>query len=318
MKDLTKIINNFENEKIAVFGDIILDKYIYGNVERISPEAPVPIVHVTKENYQPGGAANVAMNIQSLGGKALLFGIVGDDSKREVLFSILDKNALPISCILMDNQRSTIQKTRVIGLNQQLLRIDHESTEYIKFHFEKIFLEKLKAQTDLSAIIVSDYAKGTITKRLMAELKNFSRIKSIPLIIDPKPKHRSWYKNSTLITPNLKEACLMTNSEITSQEDLEICGEKLKQDLETDIIITTGKSGMSIFHDENIWHIPTAAREVYDVSGAGDTVIATLALSIAAGADLKSAAHLANEAAGIKVRKVGTQPVYLKELLNVC
>ena len=352
---MKEIIKKFKNQKIAVIGDLILDKYIYGEVDRISPEAPVPIVRVLREKYVPGGAANVAANISTLGGNPYLFGIVGNDQYKDILLQKTVELNIPTSGIFTDSNKTTIRKTRVIGLNQQLLRIDHENTDYIETHQEDKFINKLKEIKDLSAILISDYAKGTITKQLMSQLVQFSKENEILLIIDPKPKHKEWYTGSSLITPNKKEAQEMSGIMIESEEDFTKAGEILVNKFDSDVIITAGADGMYVFEEGkgdrvqgvreketsparviltnlsrsslkegsklktnnlSISHIPTVAREVYDVSGAGDTVIATLALALSCGTTLKKAAILANHAAGIKVGKIGTVPIFLEELLK--
>ena len=361
---MIEIINKFKNQKIAIIGDLILDKYIYGEVDRISPEAPVPIVRVIREKYVPGGAANVAANISTLGGNPFLFGIVGNDQYKDILLQKTAEMNIPTSGIFTDNNKTTIRKTRVIGLNQQLLRIDHENTDYIETHMEEKFVNKLKEIKDLSAILISDYAKGTITKQLMSQLIQFSKENNILLIIDPKPKHKEWYTGSSLITPNKKEAQEMSGIIIESEDDFIKAGEILVNKFESDVIITAGADGMYVFekltptdpsdpslkeegkirnservvplgkgeqkgvdqlttsnsklttNNLSISHIPTVAKEIYDVSGAGDTVIATLALALSSGATLTEAAILANHAAGIKVGKIGTAPIFLEELLK--
>lgn len=329
---MKEILKKFKNRKIAVIGDLILDKYIYGEVERISPEAPVPIVRVLREKYVPGGAANVAANISTLGGNPFLFGIVGNDQFKDILLQKTEEMNIPTSGIFTDNNKTTIRKTRVIGLNQQLLRIDYENTDYIETHQEEKFITKLKDINDLSAIIVSDYAKGTITKQLISQLIRFSKENDISLIIDPKPKHKDWYAGATLITPNKKEAQTMSGIIIESEEDLTRAGEILVNKFDSNVIITAGADGMYVFEEGKrdrvkgvreketstqhllVSHIHTVAKEVYDVSGAGDTVIATLALALSCGATLNEAAILANHAAGIKVGKIGTAPIFLEEL----
>ena len=367
-----EILSNFSQQKIAVIGDLILDKYIYGEVDRISPEAPVPIVRVLREKYVPGGAANVAANISTLGGNPFLFGIVGNDQYKDILLQKTAEMNIPTSGIFTDSNKTTIRKTRVIGLNQQLLRIDHENTDYIETHMEEKFVNKLKEIENLSAILISDYAKGTITKQLMLQLVQFSKENNILLIIDPKPKHKEWYTGSTLITPNKKEAQEMSGITIESEDDFIKAGEILVNKFDSDVIITAGADGMYVFEtgkrdkvqgvgeketseltpqppllstiegelkndsviltnlsrsslkegsqlttqNLSVSHIHTVAKEVYDVSGAGDTVIATLALALSCGATLTDAAILANHAAGIKVGKIGTAPIFLEELLK--
>ena len=314
---MKELLMKFKNQKIAVIGDLILDKYIYGEVDRISPEAPVPIVRVSKEKYVPGGAANVAVNISTLGGKSFLFGIVGDDQYNDILLQKIKEINIPTSGILVDSNKTTTRKTRVIGLNQQLLRIDHESTNYIETHQEEKLINKIKTINNLSAILISDYAKGTITKKLMLQLIQFSKENNIFLIIDPKPKHKDWYTGSTLITPNKKEAQEMSGIIIESEDDFIRAGKELVNKFDSNVIITAGAGGMYIFErSKEPQHIPTAAKEVYDVSGAGDTVAAAMSISISAGATLIQAAELANRAAGIKVGKSGTAPVFLEELMK--
>jgi len=305
----------FKEQHIAIIGDIILDKYIFGKVERISPEAPVPIVRVIKEKYNPGGAANVAVNVATLGGNAYLLGIVGNDHSKEIIIQRTNDLNIKSDGILTDNIKNTIKKTRVIGLNQQLLRIDYENTNYIENHLEKEFIDKLENISNLSALLISDYAKGTITEELIKKIKVLSKKKNFLIIVDPKPKHKAWYKDTFLITPNKKEAEQMCHTEIQNQIDLENCGRQLSKELNCNVVITTGEKGMSIFEmNKKPIHLPTETKEVYDVSGAGDTVVASFGLALSSGASLDEAANFANRAAGIKVGKVGTAPVYLKEL----
>ena len=315
--DLIPIINKFKNQKIAVIGDIILDKYIYGTVDRISPEAPVPIVKVTSEKYVPGGAANVGANISTLGGKVYLLGVTGNDEAGKILIEKTKSLNINTDSILIDKKKNTIKKTRVIGLNQQLLRIDFENTDYIESHFEDKFLDFLSSLKELSAIIISDYAKGTITEEMMNKLKILSQNKDILLIIDPKPEHKSWYNNVSLITPNKKEAQEMYGIVIENIDDYFRSGKHLVEQFDSEIILTAGEKGMFVFEkNKEPVFIKTVAREVYDVSGAGDTVVASICLALCSGANLTDAAIIANHAAGIKVGKVGTAPVAYEELLQ--
>ena len=315
--DLIPIINKFKNQKIAVIGDIILDKYIYGTVDRISPEAPVPIVKVTSERYVPGGAANVGANISTLGGKVYLLGVTGNDEAGKILIEKAKSLNINTDSILMDKKKNTIKKTRVIGLNQQLLRIDFENTDYIESRFEDRFLDFLNSLKELAAIIISDYAKGTITEEMMNKLKILSKNKDILLIIDPKPEHKSWYNNVSLITPNKKEAQEMYGTVIENIDDYFQSGKHLMEQFDSEIILTAGEKGMFVFEkNKEPVFIKTVAREVYDVSGAGDTVVASICLALCSGAGLTDAAIIANHAAGIKVGKVGTAPVAYEELLQ--
>jgi len=304
MNELLSIPGKFKGKNILIIGDIMLDKYIFGKVERISPEAPVQILDVQKEEFVPGGAANVANNIASLNGNALMVGIIGDDNEANILKKELKKRNINTEGIFIDNQKPTTQKVRVLGQKQQLLRIDYEKREYINKEIENKIIDFVKNKKDIQAIIVSDYAKGVITENLLNEIKSLNKT----LIVDPKPKNMKFYKDVTLVTPNIKEA-----KEMTKKEDINEIGKQLQEQLNTQILITRGKDGMSLFEKE-ITNIPTKAKEVYDVSGAGDTVVATLTLALTAGASLKQAATLANHAAGITVGKLGTSTVTTDEI----
>ncbi|MFC1888068.1 bifunctional heptose 7-phosphate kinase/heptose 1-phosphate adenyltransferase [Candidatus Cloacimonadota bacterium] len=355
MNDLKKIVNNFKGKKIAVVGDIILDKYIFGEVERISPEAPVPVVQVTDEKYVPGGAANVACNLIALGAETSLLGITGEDEDRDILLGSAELLGIDTAGIITDETRKTIKKTRVIGMNQQLLRIDFEDNEYIESFLENAFMEKLSSLKELNAVIVSDYAKGVITDGLMQKIKTWCRENSVLLVVDPKPRHKGWYKDVDLITPNKLEAHVMSGIHIENEDDYRQAVAGLSKELETSVVLTAGAGGMYVLNYErlengdrrqglgdrrketgddrleaedrrtgpgdrrqrsDVKHIPTIAREVYDVSGAGDTVVAALTLAICSGADINMAAEIANHAAGIKVGKLGAAAVSLQELLD--
>nr|HPR18193.1 PfkB family carbohydrate kinase [Candidatus Cloacimonadota bacterium] len=235
-----EILSGFPNQKIAVIGDLILDKYLFGDVDRISPEAPVPIVKITGEKYVPGGAANVAANIATLQGQSYLFGMVGNDPNQEILKNKVAELGINIDGILIDPKKQTIRKTRVLGMNQQLLRIDYEDTNYIDPNLENEFISKLQQIENLTAIIISDYAKGTITQKLLEQIISYANRNEIALIIDPKPKHKLWYKNAFLVTPNKKEAQEMSGISIESEQDYYEAGKKLVQELSSHVIITAG------------------------------------------------------------------------------
>ena len=307
----------FEDKKIAIIGDIILDKYILGKVERISPEAPIPIVSVLKERYVPGGAANVAANISTLGGQAFLFGLIGKDYSGELLLKKLFDLSINTDGIIKDSQRKTTEKIRVIGHNQQLLRIDYEETTYLSNTSQNAILNNILRQK-FDAIIISDYAKGTITADILKNIKLIAKKNKIKIIIDPKPLHKNWYHDSFLITPNQKEAGEMLGRNIVTETDFIETGTELIKIYNSNIVITAGSKGMYIFEQNKPYkHIHTKAKEVYDVSGAGDTVVATIALAISANMNLLEATELANIAAGIKVGKFGTAPVKIEELKDV-
>jgi len=296
-RELIEILEKFKDKKILVIGDLILDHYAYGNVSRISPEAPVPIVHLKSEEYKLGGAANVAANIATLSGNVTLIGLIGRDRRGKKVIELCKKNKIKI---FPEYFHKTIIKTRIIAENQQLVRIDEEQITPKDLNPRIIKREAEKAEI----IIISDYAKGTINEDLMKLLTSLNK----KIIVDPKPKNKLIYKGAYLITPNQKEAL-----EMSSCEEIHKAGEQLQKELETNVIITRGKQGMSIFNN-GVKDIPTFAKEVYDVTGAGDTVIATLSLALASGASLESSAILANHAAGIVVGKHGTAKVELEEL----
>lgn len=303
MEKYADILNKFSGRKILLIGDIMLDKYIYGDVSRISPEAPVPIVKIEQEFYELGGAGNVASNVASLGGEAFLISFVGKDEEGKILKECLEQKRIEYA---LDEEKITIQKTRVVGKNQQLIRFDKEETH------KKIFSENLKRiikdrAEQAEIILVSDYAKGCITADLMELLTPYNK----KIIADPKPSNKELYKNILLITPNKKESLEMSGS-ANPQEAIF----KLKEELNSNILITLSEKGMMLLTDEKTIAIPTYAREVFDVTGAGDSAIATIALGLAANASLEESAILANYAAGISVEKKGTYSVGIEELKN--
>jgi len=316
---MKEIIKKFQDIKIAVIGDLMLDKYIFGKVERISPEAPIPVVAVQQEKFVAGGAANVAANIATLSGRANILGVVGKDSAAVTLNGCIQDLEIDTAGICYLPERKTIQKIRIIGQNQQLLRVDYEDGSYIGAHVEKQMMQQLSACQDLQIIVISDYAKGTITAELMQLLKEYANSRQIKLIVDPKPRHKEFYHDLFLITPNQKEAQELSGIVLQEDKDFRAAGIKLVREFKANIIITAGARGMYLFtktNPEQYLHIPTVAREVYDVSGAGDTVVATLSLALASGASLAQAAQLANIAAGLKVSKMGTAPVHYAELAD--
>ncbi|MBS3135489.1 D-glycero-beta-D-manno-heptose-7-phosphate kinase [Candidatus Woesearchaeota archaeon] len=315
MKDFKKCLEDFRNKKIVILGDLMLDKYIFGKVDRISPEAPVPIVRVESEKYVPGGAANAAANVSALGGEAHLFGIVGNDSAKDIFMDVAKSSFIKTDGVIIDKKKPTIQKIRVLGPIQQLLRIDYEDVDYISKDIHEAILRKIMVLRNVDAIIISDYAKGTITKDLLGKVIAYAKERNIPVIIDPKPKHAELYVGATIITPNKKEAEEIVKHSIDTMEDVEKAGKSISEKFDCSVLLTLGEKGVALFEKgKNAVHIPAIAREVFDVSGAGDTVIATLSLALSSGASLSDASIIANHAAGIKVGKIGTAPVYLNEL----
>ena len=318
MDKLMNFIEKFKDKNILVIGDVMLDKYIWGDVERISPEAPVQVVEVTEESYSPGGAANVANNIAALGSKVIMAGIVGNDTTKEELVEELKKRGIDTSGLIVDESKRTIRKVRVFGKSQQLLRFDYEKKGYVGKETEDRILDFLKSKIkSVDAVIVSDYAKGVVTKTLMEKLKELCKENNKSIVVDPKPRHKDFYRNVALITPNHAEARSMAGigEEEDAKEDIEVLGNKLLKDLNSNILITRGEKGMSLFcKDGTIKHIPTFAKEVYDIIGAGDTSVAALTLALASGASFEESAIIANYAAGIVVGKIGTSTVSINEL----
>ncbi len=315
---LMSILENFKGKKIIVLGDIMLDKYIWGDVSRISPEAPVQVVKVLKETFAPGGAANVANNIAALGSEVFMVGIVGDENPAEknILLGELNRRNINTNGIFTDANRPTTLKVRVLGKSQQLLRIDYEKDSNFHASISESILKFMESRiSDVDAVVVSDYAKGVVNPRFISKIIALANANKKIFVVDPKPKHRELYKNVTLITPNHNEAVMMAGLSAEDENDLQEVGNNLVKSLSSNILLTKGEKGMALFEKSgDITEIPTKAREVYDVVGAGDTVVAAAALALSAGATLKEAAVISNIAAGIKVGKVGTSTVSLDEI----
>jgi len=311
----SKIFREIRKKKILVIGDLILDRYIWGKVNRISPEAPVPIVEVTNEDFLLGGASNVANNIVALGGSATIVGVVGNDRAGDILMNLLDERGIQSQGVFRC-PRNTIVKTRVIAHNQQVVRFDREDKDRLDGKVFRRLLEYLhEIISNHDAVIISDYKKGVISSELIGEVLKNSRPSHIFVSVDPKVGHFHLYKNVSLLTPNLVEASIASGIEIKDEKSLINAGRTLLKNLSCNaVLITRGEEGMSLFVKEKIIHIPTITRDVYDVTGAGDTVIAAFTLAHAAGAGMEGAAVIANHAAGIVVGKVGTAVATLDQL----
>lgn len=303
-------------QKILVIGDLILDQYIWGKVQRISPEAPVPVVEVEKSTYIPGGAANVANNISALGGKVVLCGIIGNDNSGKILEKELQNKGIDTSGIVIDETRPTSIKTRIIAHSQQVVRIDREKKEKIGREIVKKLLEKIKIIIpEVKIISFSDYNKGMAEKILVKEIIKIAHKFKKKVIVDPKPANFEKFKNATLITPNQQEASLASHIEIVDERTLKKAAKKIMRNLNLEaLLVTRGEKGMSLFKKEKEVHIPAVTSEVYDVTGAGDTVVGALSLFLASGADLITAVKFSNYAAGVVVRKVGTATATLQEI----
>jgi rfaE bifunctional protein kinase chain/domain len=314
---LRRHIQRFPQASVLVIGDLILDHYIWGRVSRISPEAPVPVVHVESESMRLGGAANVFNNILALGAKADVCGMIGSDEAGRQLLKELGLKQTGRRGVVTDADRPTIKKSRVIAHNQQVVRYDVERKGELKPQLQKKILRYVESRLrEVSCLVVSDYAKGVVTAGLMADLVRLAALRQVPVIVDPKVEHFGYYKGVTVITPNHLEATqaagLHGDGDVTIQE----AGETIRQRLGChSVLVTRGEKGMSLFEtNKEGWHLPTQARQVYDVTGAGDTVVSTLALALSSGASMREAATLANYAAGIVVGMVGTATVTMKQL----
>lgn len=319
-KALARAIRKFPTANILVIGDIIVDHFIWGSVSRISPEAPVPVVNVTHENLMLGGSANVLHNIYALGAKSALCGVIGNDAMGDHLLTMLADLASPPTGIVRSDNRPTILKTRIVAQHQQVVRFDREKTgELSKARLTEVHRFLDDHLRDFDAVIVSDYSKGMISNALMDQVRTLlKKSPQIPLIVDPKPKNPERFKGVTLITPNHHEAELMAGMTIRNEADIEKAAKKLQKELACQaVLITRGEAGMALYEKgKPLYTIPTVAKEVYDVTGAGDTVAATLALGLAVGLNFAEAATVANFAAGIVVGKVGTATASTEELLR--
>jgi len=311
------LVSGFSGKTILVIGDIMLDEYIWGEVERISPEAPVPVVRVTSESWVLGGAANVANNICSLGGRAVLAGMIGPDPAGRRLKKLLRHSKIDGRGLVAERGRPTITKSRVLAGHQQVVRIDKEDSSSLKKSESERLLRLVRELiNEVEGIVLEDYAKGIVSQELVDELSRLARGKGRFLVVDPNQKNVFTYRDVMLVTPNRKEA--LSASGMNREAKVEAIGRGLlKQWGCRAVLLTLGEDGMCLFEAGKKPHyIPTVAREVYDVSGAGDTVVSTAALALASGANLQEAAHLANCAAGVVVGKLGTATVTRDELLG--
>ncbi len=302
--------------RILVVGDLMIDHYLWGKCERISPEAPVQVLDVAREENLLGGAGNVLNNLLSLGATVGVCSVIGDDEGALWIDKRLDERGVIKEALLKDKGRKTTKKSRIIALHQQIIRVDKENREDISASSQEAIVKSVKAILgEYDLLLLSDYKKGVLTDTLTKELIMIASTKDIPVFADPKGDDYSKYKGATLITPNKKEASIATHIEINSENDLIMAGEKLHNDLDlTYAFITLSEEGMAIFSKEGMTKIPTVAREVFDVTGAGDTVIASLAFAYVQESDIKAAAHFANAAAAVAVGKVGSATVTVEEI----
>lgn len=317
-----KLLGQMRGHKVAVLGDLMLDEYLFGEVSRISPEAPVPIVRINRERAVLGGAANVAANLKSIGAEPVLLGTLQQDIAGDRLQTLLRALDIPTDWLVLDPSRPTIIKTRVIGQQQQMIRIDREVEGGCQPAAVAALCACLeRALEQASALIISDYAKGVVNLELMDRVRELCRVRGIPWIVDPKPAHASFYRGAPLMTPNTKELAALTGMPAKGDDDLAAAGRTLMDQLGLQgLLVTRSEKGMALFAPDlehrKPWLIPTEAREVFDVSGAGDTVIAVFSAAISTGADWQDAAMLANAAAGVVVGKMGTATATPAEVLR--
>ena len=311
-------IADFKNKKVLVVGDLMIDEYLWGIVERISPEAPVQIVEVQKETYTLGGAGNVVNNLVSLGADVFTAAVIGDDAGGELLIDIFNKLKIDTNGLIKDKKRTTTKKTRVMAANQHVLRIDRETKDAVKKSSLNNLLGYIESKMCYADIvIISDYGKGVVSSELIKRTAIFAKKNDKMIIADPKGDNFKKYRGCYLITPNKKEASIASNIKIREEKDLFSAGKKLIDvaNLEA-ILITCGSEGIFCLNKNgDSIHIPAHAKQVFDVSGAGDTVIAVFGLSIASGSTFEDGAELANIAGGIVVGKVGTASVTVDELM---
>ena len=314
---LKELIKNFKDAKVLVVGDLILDEFMWGEVSRISPEAPVPVVWVKNESFMPGGASNVANNIRSLGAGVYLVGVIGDDDRGAILKGELAQKGINTDGVFVDVSRPTTLKTRVVAHHQQVVRIDKEKIDHIGGNMiSKIIAYIENIMKDIDAVIIEDYGKGVITPSLLSKIVPAAKASRKIIAVDPKEEHFKYYRGISVITPNNHEAAKAVGFEIKDEATLKKAGQVLLDKIKCKIaLITLGENGMAVFQKgKPMTHIPTVAQEVFDVSGAGDTVIASYTLSLASGLDPIQSAYIANYAAGIVVGKVGIAVVTPEEL----
>jgi len=329
---LLKSLERFPSARVLVIGDIMLDVFLWGTVNRISPEAPVPVVEIKRETYHLGGAANVAHNISALGGKVFLCGRIGNDSAGQELLKLFGEKGIDATGVVACPDVCTTVKTRVIAHNQQVVRFDREVRTPLRDDALARVTDFLKATAPPDVVVVSDYAKGVITSDLMNVVKSLSQRTGTPLIVDPKVSNKHLYSDVTVLTPNKNEAIQMAGYDVTNSHvgaDLCVCPDAgnhaglplhaIMKELRCKfLLVTRGSEGMTLFEDNrDPVHIPACARKVFDVTGAGDTVVAVLALGMAVGLSVHEAAYLANIAAGFVVGEVGTAVVTSQQLKNL-
>jgi D-beta-D-heptose 7-phosphate kinase/D-beta-D-heptose 1-phosphate adenosyltransferase len=320
MSGIDALLDRIRGRSVLVVGDLMLDHFVYGRVTRISPEAPVPVVQFEREDYRLGGASNVAANIVALGGRATAVGVIGDDAEGTRLVKELTGLGIGTSGVVSDNARCTTRKLRVVTTrNQQVSRIDYESDAEIAGALEQAVVDRIRESAGAcDVVLISDYLKGVVSRGVARACIEVAAKRGIPVLVDPKVPHIDYYEDATVITPNHHEAEAVTHMRIRTDDEARIAASRLRDRTRcASVLITRGEQGMWLLSPDGETALPAEAREVSDVTGAGDTVIATLALGLAAGAPITDAARLANRAAGIVVGKFGPATVSIDELRSI-
>ena len=316
---LKELFDNFKGRRVAVVGDLMLDRYFWGSVARISPEAPVPVVEVESESARLGGAANVAHNIKSLGAEPILIGVVGKDNSGDLLRDLLIENKFSTSGLIVDETRPTTVKTRVIAHNQHVVRIDRETKTEISYTLQHRALDVLRQNIhSLDAIIIEDYDKGVIVKSLIKQIVDLANESKKIVTADPKFNNFFEYRGVTVFKPNRKEVEEVMGIRLLDEGTVSEAGKALLERLQAkNVLLTRGEKGITLFEgDGTVTHVATKARRVADVSGAGDTVISTLTVALASGASTREAAALANYAGGVVCEEVGIVPIDREALFS--
>lgn len=311
------LLRAMRGRRVLVLGDVMLDEFLWGKVARISPEAPVPVVEIQRESFHVGGAGNVARNVRSLLGEAVLVGVVGRDAAALRLRDELRASGVEDALVETPGRPTTV-KTRILAHHQQVCRADRERADDVEKAVEDALIARVSGSLrGVHALVVSDYQKGVVTPRVMRSVVALARRRRIPVLVDPKVRHFARYRGASVVTPNQAEAEQATGLRLRTDAEVRAAGARLLRSLRCRaVLITRGEHGMSLFETGRAaLQIPTAAREVFDVTGAGDTVIATLGLALCAGASLAQAAALANHAAGVVVGKLGTAAATPEEVL---
>lgn len=313
----SELFKGFSQQKVLILGDCMIDAYFFGNVERISPEAPVPIVNLNKKEYRLGGAANVALNIKALGASPILVSVIGNDREGNVLRDLMDFEGLSPEGLISENDRITTVKTRVIGNGHQMLRIDDEHTNEIQSDTEEeIFNYIEKTLSDIDVLVFQDYNKGLLSKKLIGKVIDLAKARQVKTVVDPKFDHFFDYKGVDLFKPNRKEIAQAYNlARIESSEEILDLARTLRKDIDAQaVLITLSEGGVAILSEGNTEHLPAHKRKIVDVSGAGDSALSAAALCLGAGFDQKTIAELANLAGGLVCEKLGVVPIDADDL----